>query len=62
MILTTVANEYVVYTVYFLLFEDAAVALGILFAFSFITLIICCFAVVCCRQSQKVKYTALPTS
>lgn len=48
--------------VYSLLFEGAAVALGVLFAFSFITLIICCFALICCRQSQKVKYTALPTS
>ena len=54
------------YITSFLLFVSiagAVVALGVLFAISFMTLAICCFVLVCfCRQSRKVKYTSLPTS
>ena len=59
-------NQSVCYITSFLLFVSiagAVVALGVLFAISFMTLAICCFVLVCfCRQSRKGKYTALPTS
>ena len=47
----------------FVSIAGAAVALGVLFAISFMTLAICCLVLVCfCCRSRKMKYSSLPTS